>query len=300
MVVTSVQAQVTNFSKDVNTAISNGLGWLDTTKNVYVSISSDAGDAAGLAALALLEKRVSADQTALGQGYINASAADKIKIDNIITYLISSVYSGFYAYRNGQAMMALSIYLRTGGPNAAALTAFRSAFDQTMNVLPQLSGEPDVASWDGYWCYYDGSSCRDSSTTQFVMSGLAAAKSVFTDPAFTDVVRLGRLNKVVAKTRASYAANGTPGPPSGGLTPTEKGHGYNVGNENSLQQTGAGAWIQLVGGADLHDAGEQAYLQWLYNRYNYQTINYQGGGWQGQSYGYYMWSSSKAYDFLDT
>jgi len=284
----SAQAQITNFSQDVNTAINNGLGWLHTVKNVYVTSGSSAGDAAGLAALALLEKRTSAAQNAPGQGYIGASAADQLKIDNIITYVIGRVNNGFYAYRTGGAMMALSVYILSGGPNPAALPALNKAFDQSTASI-------NLATWSGYWCYSDPTGCRDSSTTQFIMSGLAATKSVYSSALFADAVRLARLNAVVAKTRTAYATYGT----SDGLSATEKGHGYNQGNVNSLQQTAAGAWIQLVGGADLHDVGEQGYLEWLRNRYNYQTINYAGGGWQGQSYGYYMWSSSKAYDFLD-
>jgi len=301
IVSSAAQAQVTNFSTDVNTAINSGLNWLDTTKNVFVSSGSSAGDACGLAALALLEKRTNADQNAPRQGYNGASAADKAKIDNIITYCIGQVNSGFYAYRTGGAMMALSVYILTGGPNALAPTALNTAFDQSMDAISSsygtVAGKPDFAAWDGYWCYFNAS-CPDSSTTQFIMSGLAAAKSVYIDAAHSDPARLALLNTATAKTRLTYFTNGEPGQ-SPVLSATEKGHGYNWGSDNSLHQTAAGAWIQLVGGADLHDAGEQSYLEWLYNRYNYQTIDYAGGGWQGQSYGYYMWSSSKAYDFLD-
>lgn len=303
LVVVSAQAQVTKFSTDVSTAIDRGLAYLDSL-GAYANPSS-AGDAAGLVALALMEKRSSADQSAPSQGYNGASAADKVRIQNIITYIINRGTVSFYAYRNGQEMMALSLYLRTGGPSqAAALLELNRAFDESMNVIPQLGGEPDIAAWHGYWCY-TATNCRDSSTTQFIMSGLAAAKSVYTDPAYSDSVRLTRLNNVVAKTRTAYFTYGTTGGCNAGgvLSPTEKGHGYNQGNQNSLQQTAAGTWIQMVGGADLHDPGVQSYLEWLRNRYNYQSIwaapNYCGYSWNGAFYSYYLWSSSKAYTFLD-
>jgi hypothetical protein len=58
----SAGAQTTNFSQDVSTSIDRGLAWFDN--NGTWSNPSSAGDAAGLAALALLEKRESADLSA--------------------------------------------------------------------------------------------------------------------------------------------------------------------------------------------------------------------------------------------
>ena len=75
-------AQVTTFSTDVAAAIDAGLARLDAD-GAY-NPASTAGDAAGLAALALLEKRVSADQTAVNQGYALASPADQTKIQEVV------------------------------------------------------------------------------------------------------------------------------------------------------------------------------------------------------------------------
>jgi len=305
----SVQAQVTKFSTDVSTAIDRGLAWLapyyNNPSGTFPS-ASYGRDNAGLVALALLEKRVSADQSSQAQGYDGASATDKVKIENIMTFIINfpggSNGTGFYAYRNGQEMMALSVYLRTttfatkvGGPTKAqALAALNQAFDESVPATLDTT-------WNGYWDYYD-SVGTDSSTTQLIMSGLAAAKSVYTHPDYTDVARTATLNKIVAKTRAAYAANGRNigCQNSARLTASEKGHGYNVGYDPSQQQTAAGTWIQLVGGANINDAGVQSYLEWLRNRYNYQntTAGSCQSSW-GEAYHYYLWSSSKAYTFLD-
>lgn len=284
----TAQAQITNFSQDVHTAIDRGLTYM--ANNGWFNYGA-AGDRSGLAVLALLEKRASADQNSLATGYSGATAADKTRIDNVIQYLIDTQGSGFYAYRNGQEMMALTVYIRSGGyaVKPAALTALKTAFDEASNQVPA-----DVSTWHGYWCYTNAG-CLDSSTTQFVVAGLAAARSVFSDPAYADAGRLARLNALATRSGARYAANGT----SSGLTATEEGHGYNVGHTNSLQQTASGLWIQLVGGADLNNADLQHYLEWLYNRYNYETNVNASGGWGGLSYGYYLWSSSKAYAFLD-
>lgn len=277
-----------NFNNDVNAAIDAGVNNL--VANGAYGAFSNCGDAAGLCALALLEKRVSADPAAQAQGYANASAIDKGRLDNIMGYIITRATSaGFYAYRDGADLMALSVYLRTGGPNqAGALTAIRNTFDRTA-----------ANQGGGYWCYTDGS-CDDSSTTQLVMAGLAAARAVFGDPAYSDPARLSTLNTRTASTRAVYASNGLAGEscsPGGVLDAIERGHGYNVGHCNSSQQTASGTWSQLVGGAALNDANVQAYLRWIRNRYRYTDISTESVGWP--SHYYYLWSSSKAYAFLE-
>ena len=278
-----------NFANDVNAAIDSGIANL-AANGAYNAGFSNCGDAAGLCALALLEKRVSADPNSAPQGYVNASAVDKGRLDNIIAFIITNhTPQGFYAYRDGGDLMALSVYLRTGGPNqAGAGNSIRAMFDR---VALNQGG--------GYWCYNDGS-CDDSSTTQLVMAGLAAARAVFSDPAYADPGRLATLNTLTANTRAAYAANGLVGEgcsAGGVLEAAERGHGYNVGYCNSSQQTASGTWSQLVGGANLNDANVQGYLRWIRNRYRSSDIGTESTGWP--SFYYYLWSSSKAYTFLE-
>jgi len=282
------QAVVTNFSTDVGTSIDNGLAWLDSV-GAYNNPSS-ASDAAGLALLALLEKRQSTDQDAEIQGYSNASPADQARMNNVVAYILTShVPRTFYAYRDGQDMMALSVYLRTGGPNPGVQAAINTLFDRT--AANQGA--------HGYWCYVNGG-CLDSSTTQLVMAGLASVRGVYSDAAYADAARLATLNTLTANSQAAYAANGLLGEassPGGILTPTERGHGYNAGHPNSTQQTASGAWAQLVGGVDLNDTSVQGYLEWLRNRYRYTNTTQTQQGWP--SYWYYLWSSSKAYSFIE-
>ena len=277
-----------NFANDVNAAIDAGIAHL-AGAGAY-SVVSSCSDAAGLCALVLLEKRVSADPNSAPQGYANANATDKARLDNIIGYIIANhTPDTFYAYRDGADLMALSVYLRTGGPNqAGAGNSIRAIFDRVA-----------VNQGGGYWCYTDGS-CDDSSTTQLVMAGLAAARAVFSDPAYADPGRLATLNTLAGNTRVAYAANGLAGEgcsAGGVLEAVERGHGYNVGWCNSSQQTASGTWSQLVGGANLNDAGVQGYLHWLRNRYRYSDIFSESDGWPSGYY--YMWSSSKAYAFLE-
>jgi len=285
------QAQITNFSTDVATSIDNGLAWLDA--NGAFNNPSSANDAAGLCLLALEEKRQSADPNSLTQGYSAASAADQARMNAVVAFILAShIPQEVYAYRDGQDMMALSVYLRTGGPNPGVLAAINTLFDRII-----AAQNPS-----GYWCYeYFGlTDCEDSSTTQLVAAGLAAVRGVYSDAAYSDPVRLAQLNTAAANARAAYAANGLAGEassPGGVLSATERGHGYNLGNPNSTQQTASGTWIQLVGGADLNDAGVQGYLEWLRNRYRYTNTAATQQGWP--SYWYYLWSSSKAYAFIE-
>lgn len=307
-----------SFEVDVGTSINLGLGWLDSA-NAYAN-PSWAGDAVGLTLLALLEKRASGNPLDPPQGYSGANAADQARIRRSVRYIIDGINAqagsapfDFYAYRDGAYMMALALYMRSGGPDKddgptteldgaplTLLTAYNMVFDRT--IANQGT--------HGYWCYTNGG-CKDSSTTQFVMAGLSAAKGLYSDPAFTDAGRVTALNTAAALARTAYQNNGTAGdartvygaPYGCGTFANEKGHAYggDPGDINSLQQTASGTWIQLVGGADLNDANVQAYLRWLYNRYRYTNpgSNALDAFW-GSSHWYYLWSSTKAYEFLQS
>jgi hypothetical protein len=275
------RAQVSNFSTDVASSIDRGLAWLDS-QGVF---GPGASDASGLVALAILEKRVSADQRAAPAGYANATPQDQQRIENTISFILNShLGSSFYAYRDGADLMALSVYLRSGGPNqGGAANGVAVLFDRISNNQ----------NGNGYWCYSNGG-CDDSSTTQFAMAGLAAARGVFNDPNYADPGRLARLNQMTALTAQGYRTGGV----ADGLTPGERGHGYNRGYASSYQQTASGLWSQVIGGADLNDGSVQAYLSWLRNHYKFTTIDPYYNSWM-ESYFYYLWSSSKAYTFLD-
>ena len=279
-----------NFANDVNAAIDAGIANL-AANGAYNSPNSSCGDAAGLCALVLLEKRVSADPNAAAQGYANANALDQGRLDNIIGFILTNhTPQTFYAYRDGADLMALSVYLRTGGPNQiGAGISIRAMFDRVAANQNAF----------GYWCYTNGG-CNDSSTTQLVMAGLAAARAVFSDPAYADPGRLATLNTKTANAGGAYAANGLAGEScsaGGVLEAAERGHGYNMGHCNSSQQTASGTWSQLVGGSNLNSAGVQGYLHWLRNRYRYTNIFSEEQGWPSGYY--YLWSSSKAYAFLE-
>ncbi len=279
-------AEETNFSRDVASAIDDGIDWLDS-QNVFsnpAGLSGGYQNAIGLAALAMLERRVSADQNASPSGYENATPADQQKIQTLMTYIINrATGASFYAYRDGADLMAISLYVRTGGPNtAAAITAINRIFDR---INSNQGGY-------GFW-HYRGPG-NDSSTTQLVVAGLAGAKAVFSDPRFSDPIRLGQLNTLVTNAANAYANNGR----VGNLANDGSGFGYSPGHSPSYQQTASGLWSQIIGGYDLNSPSVQQYLRWLYLRYNYQTIARYRNSWIN-AHLYYMWSSAKAYTFLE-
>jgi hypothetical protein len=323
----------TTFDQDVATAIDRGLAWLDA-QGAYDNPSGVGPEVVGLTLLALEEKRQNNDPSLPPQGYANASVGDQGRMRRTVRYIIDEINAqgGIdFAYRDGAYLMALGVYMRTGGPDkddgptteldGAPLT-LKQAYDQVFDRLidSQIKGQAaspaPYPETNGYWCYgdyYGFTTCRDSSTTQLVMAGMAAARGVYSDAAWSDPTRLATLNAAAAAARNAYTVNGTSEDDPlkftfaacGAVEPGELGHAYNAGGDyNSIQQTAAGAWIQLAGGADLNDQGVQAYLRWLRNRYRY-TDSYvfdgQGrplDGYWGASHWYYLWSANKAFTFI--
>lgn len=290
---------VTNFEQDVSTSIDRGITWL--ANNGAYNNPSSAWDATGLPLLALLEKRASGIPTDPPQGYSGASATDKARMNNAVAFILSShVPAGFYAYRDGADLMALSLYLRSGGPTAGVLAAINTITDRT------LANQGTVATgYPGYWCYSNGY-CADSSTTQFAVAGLASAKSVYSDAAYADAGRVAAINTALANARNAYVTNsalpssqGSDNPSCNVVDAVERGHGYNRDYYlPSLQQTASGTWIQLMGGATVNDANVQAYIRWSRNHYRWQNLDSMGNWWPDYSYWYYLWSSFKGMEFI--
>lgn len=335
----SAYAVVTPFQADVSTAIDRGLAWMTANGG----FTGGAGDATGLTMEALLEKRDPLVPLGPAQGYLNATAADKTSLRSAATYILNGTSSngtGFYAYRDGARMFALTEYALSGGPDKAALAtsvpaqvaaitikaAMDNLVDKTLAMQRTAAGSPGApyfqpgyaaAAEQGYWCYND-STCKDSSTTQFAVAGLAAAKSLYSSAIsgdagpYADPVRVGKINTALTLAKTAYELNagatgsddtggtcGTGG--TGVLTATERGHGYHPPVESykpSLQQTASGVYIQVFGGSTVNSPMVQAYLQWLKNRYRYADLDSKGNGFQGLTWSYYLWSSFKGNELI--
>jgi len=315
----TAQAQA-NFEQDVSTAIDRGIEWLNN-QGAFNNPSS-ASDASGLAMLALLEKRASGDPDDPPQGYDGANATDQARLRNAAAYILDRANeTSFYAYRDGNWMFALSEYARTGGPDKSVLAPGNVDYEtikQTMDRLVDrtLAAQQRAPSYpnaidQGYWCY-TGPGCKDSSTTQFAVAGLAAAKSFYTsgdsgDQAYNDAARAASIDTALALTRQAYELNAYVGSDNAScftLTATERGHGYNSqfgsvgGYRPSLAQTASGVYIQLFGGANVNTPMVQRYIEWLRNRYRWQDLDNLGNSWPGSTYWYYLWSSFKGMELI--
>ena len=286
-------AQVTNLSTDVAQAIDDGLAQLDAW-GAYNYPGCSAGDATGLTLLALLEKRLSADPSDPAQGYASATPADQARMENAAHCILDQFGLGPYSYRDGQNLMALSLYLRTGGPDIAGAPVtvigyINWAFDRALTTQTAL----------GYWCYgFAAEGCNDASTTQFMVNGMAAVRAVYSQAPWADAVRLAQADAALALTRSAYESADQVGGAGGICDDFERGHGYRrVFSPNSLHQTSAGIFAMLNGGAGLNDVPMQQYLRWIYNRYRYTDITLHD--WSFNSFFYYLWASTKAFEFID-
>jgi hypothetical protein len=272
--------------------------------------------------LALLEKRASGNPTDPPQGYDGANATDRGRLRNSAAYILDRANeTTFYAYRDGNYMFALAEYALTGGPDKSVLAPGNADYETIKEVMDRLVDRSLAAQRrapafpnaidQGYWCYTN-SGCEDSSTTQFVAAGLAAAKTFYSsaksaDQPFADPARVAAIDTALALTRQAYELNALQGSDLGLtvggncmiMTPTERGHGYLAQSYRpSLTQTGSGIYIQLFGGANINSGMVQNYMEWVRNRYRWQNITSLGNSWAGSSYWYYLWSSFKALELM--
>ncbi|MBT3878408.1 MAG: HYR domain-containing protein [Candidatus Scalindua sp.] len=313
----------TKFEKDVSAAIDDGLTYLRNV-NAFTDDSYSGHDgqrrARGLALLALLEKRTNFGDPV--NGYSGSSVADKALAEATVIKILEDNLFGaqrrFQAYQHGSNLMALTFYAKTGGPEVtnshiaktewhwingawvlvttpAGSFTLRQAIDKMVTEAIDAQGKSvyspdDVLSPDdnGFWIYeYQGD---DSSTTQFVVAGLAAAKGYYIDQGDTAALdRRDDITAVLARTAAGYYEQQN----------SDGGEGYDVSSSrSSYQQTASALWCLLLGGSDLNHSAVQAKLNWQYQRYNYQTIYAAFESWH-QPYYYHLWSSAKAYTLIE-
>jgi hypothetical protein len=316
-VISAPASAQSNFALDVNDAIDDGLNYLRTTYwggGPGFAVLNPNNTSLGMIGLALLEKRQSANPGDPIVGYQFASADDQTRLRNLVAALDANgnhiPRGGMYAYTDGQDLLFLGLYARTGGPevNDGVGDSGRT-LRQMINMVVDRAVATQGGTGGGMWSYTGPGG--DSSTTQFLVGGLSAAQGYYLD--FGDSVpsRLGVANagyptcngtlllNALCKSRKAYSDNRLE---NGGFPAATygRGHGYSVpGGVASYQQTGSGQWVVELGGGGINDPAVQDYLKWQQTRYHYQNIQTWGGGWDTLSYGYFLFSSSKAYSLLE-
>jgi hypothetical protein len=311
-------AAQSNFAKDVNDAIDDGLNYMRSNYwGAGPGFVPSVNDASGFIGLALMEKRQSANPGDPIVGYQFATADDQARLRNLVAALDASfnhvARGGLYAYTDGQDLLFIALYARTGGPEVNdgvgdSGRTLRQMIDRMVDRV--IAGQGGTGG--GMWAYTGPGA--DSSTTQFTVSGLSAAQGFYLDFGDSAPSRLGvagagyptcdgtLLLNALCKARRAYKDNrlintGFPAAQYG------MGHGYQVPGFGSYppsyQQTGSAQWVVELGGGTINDEAVQSYLKWQQTRYNYNNIGTWGGGWETYSYGYFLFSTAKAYSVLE-
>ena len=271
-------AFTTPFGERVNEAIERGLTYYRGQQGGDGSFGPTP-QATALAALCFLEKRASADWNAAPVGYAGMDAADQGRVRNAISWLIRSDNGlrggGAQSYITGSSLMAISVYLSTGGPDdVGAGTPVRQAFASGVRALQSTQGNRGANI--GGWNYEGPENDGDLSTTQFAMAGLSAAEQVAAGSAAT----LPRATEFV---RNATQADG------GSIYRGGQQGRYN----SSSSMTASGLWTLRLAGVETDDGRVQEKLRWLQANYRYDT--HVNDRFQ-QSYYYYLWAAAKAFE----
>jgi hypothetical protein len=257
------------FEDDVDAAIEAGLAYIRRMEGrggIFVDPTNNA-----LAALAFIERRVGHPSLGPVGGYAALNPDDQALVERLLRGLITQEASlrdanaGPYVYVAGGALMALSVYLETGGPDDLGAEVLASqALANGVSALQRAQGEGAFA-WD-----YTGPG-PDLSTTHFGANGLAAADALVAGAA-DSLSRLPQMLAVVTNV-------------SGGL-------GYRPGNDASTSMTSAGLWVYALAGTGEGDAAVSSALRWLGENARPDLVV--GGQFGPNSTYYFQWAFVKA------
>ena len=271
----------TPFGREVSAAIDRGLDLFRNQQqgNGSFSLGGDNGRITGLVLLCFLERRASADWSAPPVGYVGMDPADQDRVRRAIVYLIQSDpgLNGRTAqsYVTGSSLMALSVFIQTGGPdNVGANLTVTQAIQNGITGLTrnQVSNGPNSGGWD----YEAPEADRDGdlSTTQFAAAGLSAASAIYPNAA-------GPLANM--PTFVTNVKNG------------DGGHRYrgNSRGDSTMSMTASGLWTYRLAGIPTEDGRVQSTMQWLQQRHDVENPTLPG---RANSYYYALWASAKGYE----
>jgi len=232
--------------------------------------------ATGLAMMCMLEKRASADWNAPPIGYNGMEEDDQARLRQAATYLIGAdpALRGegtAYSYGTGSNLMALSLFLASGGPrDVGGAVGVEDAVRNGMQGLVATQG--DQGCNEGGWNYYQPGSDGDLSCTQFALAGLSAARTVLLNDAETIDTALEGVRPFV--TNAKNMANG--------------GHAYRGCRTSATHSmTASGIWSYRLSGLPSHEERVQSALAWWRDNYHYTRIS--------GFYHYALWAAAKAF-----
>ena len=265
----------TPFGEIVNASIDRGLDYFRAQQQGDGGFGG--GESTGLATLCFLEKRASADWNAPQVGFAGMSPQDQSIVQNAVRFMLQSEpgINGTIAqsYYTGSALMALSVYLHSGGPDDVG-AGIRVSQGIANGVSGLVQNQGNFGSNQGGWNYDAPEGEGDLSTTQFAMAGLSAAEVVAPGSS-------GTLPNAVAFVNNTKGGDG--------------GHWYRsgTGRPGTSSMTASGVWTYRLAGRPVEDRQVQSAMTWLQGNFRYRDhINPDFP----QSYYYYLWAAAKAFE----
>jgi len=202
-----------------------------------------------------------------------------MRVVNAIRYLLGAdpglQNRGSVSYVTGSSLMALSVYLQTGGPDEVG-AGIRVAEGLSNGVRGLIGNQGNRGANIGGWSYTSPDNDGDLSTTQFAAAGLSAAMALIPSAGNS----LARISEFV--TNAKNA---------------DGGHIYRGGQQNRYRSTSSmtasGLWAYRIAGLGVDEPRVQQALRWLQTNYRYDThVNPHFE----QSYYYYLWAAAKGFE----
>ncbi|MFN3202932.1 MAG: hypothetical protein ACE366_31355 [Bradymonadia bacterium] len=266
--------QVSPFQQRVDDAIERALQYM----RVQESGGNIGGQATGLAALCFLEKRWSAQPMAPPVGYRGMSPDDQALVRRAIRYVIDvddgvdfSANGTAQVYRAGASMMAMGLYLGTGGPDDVGAT--RTVTQALVNGVANLRRQQNALNG---WNYSTPSDYSDLSTTQFALLGLSAASRAV-------LVPRAMLESAGQAIELHHEENGC--------------YRYRTAawwSDCSSSMTASALWVARMGSRDVGEADVQGIMRWLQANWRYDGhIPSMDEDWANDSYYYYLWAMAK-------
>ena len=265
------------FARLVFQAIERGLDWLRTQWRVVgedqLRLNQD--DATPLGILAFLEAPIV--PAGPPRGWAGLSNADRLDVWRLLRGAmagddpcVNGPDAVPYTYRTGSLAMAISAYLRSGGPDEVGMPVTVSQC--LANIVGSLrNNQGNIAPNNvGGWNYRNPTNTADMSTTVFVVSGLVAATE-YVEGAL-EVAR-GVVPQLEQSTNA------------------DSGSGYRPGNASTYQMTAVSVWAYRQVGVPCSDPRVQAQLRFLFDNYDYVGMQPQAN-WNSNWYG--RWAAEKA------
>jgi MYXO-CTERM domain-containing protein len=263
----------TPFACDVDRAIQAGLQHFRNTERGtgFFSPGDDQHNFLGI--LSFLEKRHGLGWQGQVQGFDGMDPLDQEMVLRAVTQMINGDPSLRnpnqvpYTYVTGGNLMALSMYVATGGPDdlGAEVTA-NQALANGVVAMQRGQGMGNQA-----WSYNGPGT--DLSATLFAVAGLAESESVFEGAAAT----LDRLPQMLM----------------GNTMVADGGLAYNPGGGSNSSMTSAGTWCYRLSQVPAGDPRVQAALGWTWQNYTYERMI---GPFSGASEFYHLWALTKALD----